>query len=198
MYLYKQTLYCTLTAKNRLNCTLKYNLYHKFVIFNIILILKVHRHLTSYHIYVIISGGLRPKSRPRGEIVLENIHFTYLGAPLLSGLNLHLLPGKSVALVGRSGCGKSTIASLILRLYDPERGRVLLDGVDIKQLDPVWLRSHIGFVSQVHLLLYFFEILFLFRTYFTSHQFLLLATVAFGMIYGLFFFSGTCAIHGLH
>ncbi|OWR45043.1 ATP-binding cassette sub-family B member 10, mitochondrial [Danaus plexippus] len=95
-----------------------------------------------------VTGGLRPKSRPRGEIVLENIHFTYLGAPLLSGLNLHLLPGKSVALVGRSGCGKSTIASLILRLYDPERGRVLLDGVDIKQLDPIWLRSHIGFVSQ--------------------------------------------------
>ncbi|CAH4036769.1 unnamed protein product [Pieris brassicae] len=95
-----------------------------------------------------VSGGLRPVDRPRGEIILENITYNYGGAPLLKGLNLHLLPGKSVALVGRSGCGKSTIASLILRLYDPENGRILLDGCDIRELDPVWLRSHLGFVSQ--------------------------------------------------
>lgn len=95
-------------------------------------------------------GGIRPKERPRGEIVLENVHFTYAGAPLIKGLNLHLKPGTSIALVGRSGCGKSTIASLILRLYDPDDGRILLDGVDLKQLDPVWLRSHIGYVSQVN------------------------------------------------
>nr|ASS36019.1 ABCB10 [Samia ricini] len=95
-----------------------------------------------------VTGGLRPTGRPRGEIVLENVHFSYQGAPLIKGFDLHLEPGKSIALVGRSGCGKSTVASLILRLYDPERGRVLLDGVDIKELDPVWLRSHIGFVSQ--------------------------------------------------
>ncbi|XP_050677440.1 ATP-binding cassette sub-family B member 10, mitochondrial isoform X2 [Leptidea sinapis] len=95
-----------------------------------------------------VSGGIRPKERPKGDIVLENISFSYCGAPMIKGLNLRLLPGKSVALVGRSGCGKSTIASLILRLYDPEQGRILLDGEDIRNLDPVWLRSHIGFVSQ--------------------------------------------------
>ncbi|XP_072931322.1 ATP-binding cassette sub-family B member 10, mitochondrial [Epargyreus clarus] len=95
-----------------------------------------------------VIGGLRPKDRPKGEIILENISYRYEGAPLIKGLNLHLRPGKSVALVGRSGCGKSTIASLILRLYDPDGGRILLDGVDIRQLDPVWLRSHIGYVSQ--------------------------------------------------
>ncbi|XP_046967857.1 ATP-binding cassette sub-family B member 10, mitochondrial-like [Vanessa cardui] len=94
------------------------------------------------------SGGLRPKERPKGELILENINYSYAGAPLIKGLTLHLLPGKNVALVGRSGCGKSTIASLILRLYDPDSGRILLDGVDIRHLDPVWLRSHIGFVSQ--------------------------------------------------
>ncbi|XP_013173003.1 PREDICTED: ATP-binding cassette sub-family B member 10, mitochondrial-like [Papilio xuthus] len=93
-------------------------------------------------------GGLRPETRPKGEILLENVTFSYQGAPLIRGMNLHLTPGKSIALVGRSGCGKSTIASLILRLYDPEEGRILLDGVDIRHLDPVWLRSHIGFVSQ--------------------------------------------------
>ncbi|GBP48717.1 ATP-binding cassette sub-family B member 10, mitochondrial [Eumeta japonica] len=95
-----------------------------------------------------VSGGIRPKEKPKGEILLENICFSYQGAPLLKGVSLHLLPGKSIALVGRSGCGKSTIASLILRLYDPQKGRILLDGVDIRDVDPVWLRSHIGFVSQ--------------------------------------------------
>lgn len=95
-----------------------------------------------------VAGGLRPVIRPKGEIVLENIHFSYERAPLVKGLNLHLLPGRSVALVGRSGCGKSTIAALIMRLYEPNSGSILLDGVDIRELDPVWLRSHIGYVSQ--------------------------------------------------
>lgn len=95
-----------------------------------------------------VSGGKKPAQRPKGELVLDNVFFTYAEAPLLQGVNLHLQPGRSIALVGRSGCGKSTIASLIMRLYDPDKGRVLLDGVDIKDLDPVWLRSHIGFVSQ--------------------------------------------------
>ncbi|XP_023946980.2 ATP-binding cassette sub-family B member 10, mitochondrial [Bicyclus anynana] len=95
-----------------------------------------------------VKGGIRPKDRPRGELVIDNINFSYVGAPLIKGLSLHLHPGKSVALVGRSGCGKSTVAALILRLYDPDAGRILLDGVDIRQLDPVWLRSHIGYVSQ--------------------------------------------------
>lgn len=95
-----------------------------------------------------VSGGITPKDRPKGEIVLQNLFFSYGGPPLIKNVNLHLHPGKSIALVGRSGCGKSTIASLILRLYDPQKGKILLDGVDIKDLDPVWLRSHIGFVSQ--------------------------------------------------
>ncbi|XP_026731164.1 ATP-binding cassette sub-family B member 10, mitochondrial [Trichoplusia ni] len=95
-----------------------------------------------------VSGGLKPVDRPVGEIVLEDIHYSYNNTPLIRGVNLHLWPGKSIALVGRSGCGKSTIASLIMRLYDPEKGRILLDGIDIRNLDPVWLRSHIGYVSQ--------------------------------------------------
>ncbi|XP_012547622.2 ATP-binding cassette sub-family B member 10, mitochondrial [Bombyx mori] len=95
-----------------------------------------------------VTGGLIPKEKPNGEIILEKVHFSYNDAPLIRGLDLHLRPGKSVALVGRSGCGKSTIASLILRLYDPDKGRVLLDGVDIRELDPMWLRSLIGYVGQ--------------------------------------------------
>ncbi|KAH9630539.1 hypothetical protein HF086_018455 [Spodoptera exigua] len=77
-----------------------------------------------------VSGGFRPAQRPKGELILENVFFKYAEAPLLKGVNLHLQPGRSIALVGRSGCGKSTIASLILRLYDPDKGRepVLFSG----------------------------------------------------------------------
>jgi len=56
--------------------------------------------------------------------------------------------GETVALVGNSGCGKSTILHLVQRLYDPSQGKVLLDGTDISQLNVGWLRSHIGVVGQ--------------------------------------------------
>ena len=56
--------------------------------------------------------------------------------------------GETVALVGSSGCGKSTILHLVQRLYDPSQGKVLLDGTDISQLNVGWLRSHIGVVGQ--------------------------------------------------
>ena len=55
---------------------------------------------------------------------------------------------KSSAIVGESGCGKSTIVQLLMRLYDPDEGQVLIDGQDIRNLDPVWLRSKIGYVGQ--------------------------------------------------
>jgi ATP-binding cassette subfamily B protein len=67
-------------------------------------------------------------------------------------VTLALSPGEVVALVGSSGSGKSTIAALLARLYDPESGRVLLDGRDLKELDPNWLREQIGTVAQEPLL----------------------------------------------
>jgi ATP-binding cassette subfamily B protein len=67
-------------------------------------------------------------------------------------VTLALRPGEVVALVGSSGSGKSTIAALLARLYDPESGRVLLDGRDLKELDPDWLRSQVGTVAQEPLL----------------------------------------------
>ena len=69
---------------------------------------------------------------------------------MLENFNLKLEPGKSLAVVGGSGSGKTTIALLLLRLYDPNVGSVKIDGVDIKELDPVWLRNQIGTVSQVN------------------------------------------------
>jgi ABC-type multidrug transport system fused ATPase/permease subunit len=67
---------------------------------------------------------------------------------VLNGLDLTVQSGETVALVGNSGCGKSTILHLVQRLYDPSEGKVLLDGTDISQLNVGWLRSHVGVVGQ--------------------------------------------------
>src|SRR4029079_2404252 len=86
-----------------------------------------------------------------GKIELRQVDFCYptrKRAPLLRGLCLTLHAGEVVALVGPSGAGKSTIAALLLRLYDPDGGAILLDGVDLRDLSPRWLRRQIGLVSQ--------------------------------------------------
>ncbi len=71
---------------------------------------------------------------------------------VLQHVSLTLQPGQIVGVVGRSGSGKSTIAKLMQRLYVPERGRVLVDGVDLAQIDPAWLRRHVGVVLQENFL----------------------------------------------
>ncbi|CAF4027727.1 unnamed protein product, partial [Rotaria sordida] len=86
-----------------------------------------------------------------GDIEFDNVTFIYPArqeTPILNKLSLKIPSGKIVALVGASGCGKSTIIQLIQRFYDPDEGRILLDGKDIKTLNVSWLRSHIGIVSQ--------------------------------------------------
>jgi len=87
----------------------------------------------------------------RGRVTLEHVTFRYPSRPdvaALGDVSLGLEPGSVVALVGPSGSGKSTIAALIPRLYDPDAGVVRLDGVDVRRLDPAWLRERIGVVSQ--------------------------------------------------
>ncbi|URD95330.1 ABC transporter transmembrane region [Musa troglodytarum] len=86
-----------------------------------------------------------------GHIKFVNIHFSYPSRPdvlIFNGLNLDIPSGKIVALVGGSGSGKSTVISLIERFYEPQRGQILLDGHDIKDLDLKWLRQQIGLVNQ--------------------------------------------------
>ena len=86
-----------------------------------------------------------------GNINFKNIFFSYPSrkdVPILQGFSLSVPHGKTVALVGSSGCGKSTCIQLVQRFYDPESGSVELDGINIKDLNIGWLRDHIGVVGQ--------------------------------------------------
>ncbi len=87
----------------------------------------------------------------RGEIVFEHVEFAYPSRPDVSAvhdLSFKVEPGETVAVVGPSGAGKSTLFHLLLRFYDPLRGRILLDGVDIRSVDPAELRRRIAYVPQ--------------------------------------------------
>ncbi|WP_437954616.1 ABC transporter transmembrane domain-containing protein [Sorangium sp. So ce119] len=97
-----------------------------------------------------LSGGLEPPC-VQGKLELDRVKFSYPArrdVPVLKGIDLSVRPGEVIALVGSSGAGKSTIASLLLRLYDPDEGRILLDGHDLRALSPSWLRRQIGIVAQ--------------------------------------------------
>ena len=101
------------------------------------------------------NRGGRRLERMAGAVALEGIDFRYPGRPdvaVLTSLSLAIAPGQVVALVGPSGAGKSTIAALLLRFYDPDAGTVRVDGVDLRELDPLWLRQQIGVVAQEPLL----------------------------------------------
>ncbi|NWR05352.1 MDR1 protein, partial [Paradoxornis webbianus] len=114
----------------------------------------------AYEVYKIINKkrlidssskeGYKP-DKLVGEIEFRNIHFSYPSRPdvkILKGLNLKVQTGKTIALVGASGCGKSTTVQLLQRFYDPDQGEITLDGRDIRTLNIKWLRENIGIVSQ--------------------------------------------------
>jgi ATP-binding cassette subfamily B multidrug efflux pump len=86
----------------------------------------------------------------RGEVRFEGVWFRYSpeGPWVLRNVSFTASPGQTIALVGHTGAGKTTIVNLLLRFYDPDRGRILIDGVDIRQLSTSDLRSLIGFVQQ--------------------------------------------------
>ncbi len=89
-----------------------------------------------------------------GQVIFDQVGFRYRPdtPEVLRKLSLEVAPGQTIGLVGRSGSGKSTITKLIQRLYVPESGRVLIDGVDLAQIDPTWLRRQIGVVLQENFL----------------------------------------------
>jgi ATP-binding cassette subfamily B protein len=101
-----------------------------------------------------IAPPARPVALPspaRGEIAFEGVVFHYPGRaelPALNGFDLRVAPGETVALVGPSGAGKSTVLRLLLRFYDPQAGVVRLDGVDLRDADPVAVRERLALVAQ--------------------------------------------------
>ena len=96
------------------------------------------------------TGSRAPLPAIKGAIEFDQVRFRYRpdGSEILRGISFQLNPGEVLGLVGRSGSGKSTVAKLVQRLYVPERGRVLVDGVDLALADPAWLRRQIGVVLQ--------------------------------------------------
>jgi ATP-binding cassette subfamily B (MDR/TAP) protein 1 len=95
-------------------------------------------------------NGAKPDS-VHGDIEFRDVHFRYPSrpeVPILNGLSIKVPKGQTVALVGESGCGKSTTIALLERFYDALEGEVLLDGTDIKSLNIKWLRQNLGLVSQ--------------------------------------------------
>jgi len=101
-----------------------------------------------------ITAPAHPTPLPqplRGEIRFEEVVFHYPQRPdtaALDHVDLHVRPGETVALVGPSGAGKSTILSMLLRFHDPAAGRILVDGVDLREVDPAQLREQLALVPQ--------------------------------------------------
>ena len=99
-----------------------------------------------------LSNAALPPSK--GAIRIENLDFRYVagGPETLRGITLDIPEGQVIGIVGPSGSGKSTLTKLVQRLYRPERGQILIDGIDISQVDTAWLRRQIGVVLQENLL----------------------------------------------
>ncbi|XP_015183787.1 PREDICTED: ATP-binding cassette sub-family B member 10, mitochondrial isoform X2 [Polistes dominula] len=98
-----------------------------------------------------IKGGQILENELTGDIMFQNVQFSYptrQNSLILRDFNLHIPKHSITAIVGSSGSGKSTVAMLLLRLYDPCSGKILLDDHDLKELDPIWVKSQIGVVPQ--------------------------------------------------
>ena len=97
----------------------------------------------------VVQIAQEPVPSLRGDIRLEGVYFAYrVGEPVLENFSLHIRPGETVAIVGHTGAGKSSIARLIARFYEFQGGRILIDGRDIRTLDLHQYRRHLGYVTQ--------------------------------------------------
>jgi ATP-binding cassette, subfamily B, bacterial len=115
--------------------------------------------LTGLYQFLDMKPGISAPERPQPMparilkgIRFENVSFSYPGRAehTLSGIDLLLSPGQVIALVGANGSGKTTLIKLLCRLYDPDEGRITIDGIDIRMMDPVSLRRRIGVIFQDH------------------------------------------------
>ncbi|MEQ8899389.1 MAG: ABC transporter ATP-binding protein [Roseovarius sp.] len=110
---------------------------------------KRYRELMALKPDVAEAPGAQEAPAFRGEIAIENVSFSYDPAmPVLDDISISVKAGETIAIVGQSGAGKSTLVSLVPRFYDPQGGRILIDGVDIRDITLASLRRQIGVVSQ--------------------------------------------------
>jgi ATP-binding cassette, subfamily B, bacterial len=98
----------------------------------------------------LIDGKISPSESPKGEVVFDNVSFSYDGddSQVLKGVSFHVQPGQSLALLGSTGSGKTSLVNLLPRFYDYTEGQILLDGNDLKEYSRDYLRHHIGIVEQ--------------------------------------------------
>ena len=95
------------------------------------------------------TEGSEPREDIRGHVVFEDVAFRYKeGEWILQDFNLEVNPGQTIALVGETGSGKSTIVNMICRFYQPTEGRILIDGIDYRERSQHWLQSRLGYVLQ--------------------------------------------------
>lgn len=83
-----------------------------------------------------------------GQVDFDHVYFRYGAEPILEDFNLHVKAGETIALVGETGSGKSTIVNLVCRFYEPQEGTVKIDGIDVRQRSQLWLQSRLGYVLQ--------------------------------------------------
>ena len=83
-----------------------------------------------------------------GQVDFDHVYFRYGAEPILEDFNLHVKAGETIALVGETGSGKSTIVNLVCRFYEPQEGAVKIDGTDVRQRSQLWLQSRLGYVLQ--------------------------------------------------
>lgn len=127
-----------------------------FRILGFMLMLNERARASAQRIYEILDTAPEIRDRPgavdltepRGEIEFRHVTFSYNGPKILDDFSLRISPGETVALVGRTGCGKSTVARLLMRFYDVDEGSVMVDGADVRDYTVESLRSHIGVVSD--------------------------------------------------
>jgi len=111
--------------------------------------LKIVKAVLEDQTYVCVKNGKRPFHTRKPDIEVKHVTFGYPNRELIfKDLSLHIAAGKTTALVGASGSGKSTLIDLILRMYDVEKGAILIDSVDIREYDISTLHEKMGFVSQ--------------------------------------------------
>ena len=112
-----------------------------------------HMVLWNKHIWLVhlLFLTIPTQNKVTGLLTIEEVSFNYPARPdveVLKGANLSVKPGQTLALVGPSGCGKSTVVQLIERFYDPSKGALKLESVDLRYLNTQWLRSQVGIVFQ--------------------------------------------------